>query len=97
MQTSNSVARALGVFLLLHLVVGLTAPFIILHSITGSRGFLTTAVENAAQVRIAIFLLLLGSAMAIAVSCLPAAAIAADSASDSSIRSRSTLASCARR
>jgi len=68
MQTSNSVARTLGVLLLLHLIVGLTAPFIILHSITGSRGFLTTAVENAAQVRIAIFLLMLGSAMAIAVS-----------------------------
>lgn len=68
METSTSVARTLGVLLLLHLVIGLITPFIILHSITGSRGFLATAADNAAQVRIAIFLLMIGSAMAIAVS-----------------------------
>jgi hypothetical protein len=68
MEKSASVARILGILLLLHLVIGLTAPFIILHSVTGSRGFLTTAVENAVQIRIAIFLLMFGSAMAIAVS-----------------------------
>jgi hypothetical protein len=68
MEKSLSVARVLGVLLILHLVIGLTAPFIILHSVTGSRGFLTTAVDNAGQIRIAIFLLMIGSAMAIAVS-----------------------------
>jgi hypothetical protein len=68
MRSTNSVGRTLGILLLLHLVVGLTAPFIILHAVTGSRGFLLTAAENAVQVRTAVFLLTIGSAMAIAVS-----------------------------
>jgi Domain of unknown function (DUF4386) len=67
-NNSSRIASTVGSLLLLHLAVGLTAPFIILHSVTGSRGFLVTAASNAFQVRTAIFLLFIGSAMAIAAS-----------------------------
>jgi hypothetical protein len=68
MNSTNSTARTLGLLLLAHLIVGLTAPFMMLHAVTASRGFLLTAAENAMQVRIAVFLLTVGSAMAIAIS-----------------------------
>jgi hypothetical protein len=68
MSLTNKVDRTLGTLLLLHVVVGLTVPFILLHVVTSSRGFLLTASENAGQVRLAVFLLTVGSAMTIAVS-----------------------------
>jgi hypothetical protein len=68
MSSTNKVGRTLGTLLLLHVVVGLTVPFILLHVVTSSRGFLLTAAENAGQVRLAVFLLTVGSAMAVAVS-----------------------------
>ena len=68
MKSDKSIARIIGTLLLLHLTVGLTVPFIILHPVTGSRGFLLTAADNAVQVRSAVFLLFIGSAMAVAVS-----------------------------
>ena len=47
MSSTNRVGRTLGTLLLLHVVVGLTVPFILLHVVTSSRGFLLTASENA--------------------------------------------------
>jgi hypothetical protein len=68
MEPDKSTARTIGVLVLLHLLIGLMAPFMILHSVTGPRGFLFTAAQNAVQLRTAVFLLFIGSAMAIAVS-----------------------------
>ena len=68
MTTTNSSGRTLGLMLLLHVIVGLTVPFILLHVVTGSQGFLHTAAQNAGQIRSAIFLLTVGSAIPVAVS-----------------------------
>src|SRR5512133_98838 len=65
---SPKTGRALGILLLLHVIVGLTVPFILLHVVTGSQGFLLTAADNAGQIRTAIFLLTVGSALPIAAS-----------------------------
>jgi hypothetical protein len=68
MSTSEvRISRTVGVLLLLHLAVGLIAPFVILHAPLGPRGFLLDAAENALQLRLAVFLLIVGSAFAIAV------------------------------
>jgi hypothetical protein len=65
--------RIVGVLLLAHLAAGLTVPFILLHPLIAPPGFLTTAAENAGQVRAAVLLLFAGSALAIgiAVTALP--------------------------
>jgi hypothetical protein len=68
MNPDKNIARSIGILLMLHLVVGLTVPFILLHAVTGTRGFLLTAAENATQLRIAVFLLFAGSALSIAIS-----------------------------
>jgi hypothetical protein len=67
MTSSIRISRTVGILLLLHLAVGLTAPFILLHAPTGPRGFLLEAADNALELRIAVFLLTVGSALAIAV------------------------------
>jgi hypothetical protein len=67
---SNSLvreSRTVGILLLLHLAVGLFTPFVVLHAPLGPRGFLLDAAENALKLRIAVFLLTLGSAFAIAI------------------------------
>ena len=65
--TGKSVGRLIGVLLLLHLTAGLMAPFILLHPLVGAQGFLVSAAEVANQTRMAVFLLFVGSALAIAV------------------------------
>jgi hypothetical protein len=67
MRSTIRVARTVGILLLLHLAVGLITPFILLHAPMGPRGFLLDAAENAVQLRMAVFLLTVGSAFAIAV------------------------------
>lgn len=63
----KSVGRTVGVLLLLHLVVGLTAPFIMLGPLVGPAGFLASAAGVPNQVRAAVLLLFVGSAIAIGV------------------------------
>ena len=73
MTSSIRLARTVAILLLLHIAIGLTAPFILLHAPMGPRGFLLDAADNAVQLRIAVFLLTVGSALAIgvAVTALP--------------------------
>src|SRR5690349_14695513 len=73
MKTKKGIARTVGILLLLHLSIGLITPFVLLHPLTGQRSFLLTGAENAGQIRTAIFLLFVGSAMAsaIAIACMP--------------------------
>jgi hypothetical protein len=68
-----SVGRTVGVLLLLHLAAGLTVPFVLLHPLQGPAGFLPTAAGHSAEVRAAVLLLFVGSALsvAIAIAALP--------------------------
>jgi hypothetical protein len=59
--------RLVGVLLFFHLTAGLIVPFILLHPLVGAQGFLVSAAEVANQTRVAVFLLFVGSALAIAV------------------------------
>src|SRR5438128_10488035 len=63
----SGVGRLVGVLLLAHLAGGLIVPFIMLHPLVSSPGFLVSAAGVATQVRAAVLLLFVGSAMAIAV------------------------------
>jgi hypothetical protein len=65
--TGKSVGRLVGVLLLFHLMAGLIVPFILLHPLVGAQGFLVSAAEIVNQTRVAVFLLFVGSALAIAV------------------------------
>ena len=67
MRSEKSVGRIVGVLLLLHLAAGLIVPFILLHPLVNPRGFLTSAVGVANQVRAAVLLLFVGSAIAIGI------------------------------
>jgi hypothetical protein len=67
-SSSLRVSRTTGILVLLHLTVGLMVPFIIMQPVTSSGHFLETAAEYATQMRAAIFLLFIGSAMALAIS-----------------------------
>jgi Domain of unknown function (DUF4386) len=67
MTSTIRIARTVGILLLLHIAVGLSTPFILLHAPIGPRGFLLDAAENALQLRTAVFLLTVGSAFAIGV------------------------------
>ena len=67
MNSGKSVGRTVGVLLLLHLAAGLTVPFILLHPLVAPSGFLANAAGVPNQVRIAVFLLFVGSALAIGI------------------------------
>src|SRR4051794_25147131 len=67
MTSTIRISRTVGILLLLHLAIGLTAPFILLHAPMGPRGFLLEAADNAVQLRTAVFLLTIGSAFAVGV------------------------------
>jgi hypothetical protein len=66
-ETPTSVGRFVGVLLLAHLAGGLVVPFIMLHPLVSPPGFLVSAAGAATQVRAAVLLLFVGSAMAVAV------------------------------
>jgi len=68
MSSEKSVGRTVGVLLLLHLAAGLTVPFILLHPLVTPPGFLTSAASIPGQVRLAVLLLFVGSALAIGIS-----------------------------
>ena len=65
--SGKSVGRTVGVLLFLHLVVGLMVPFIMLKAIIAPPGFLANAAAIPNQVRAAVLLLFVGSAMAIGI------------------------------
>src|SRR5438132_5567208 len=66
-KDAASVGRLVGVLLLAHLAGGLIVPFIMLHPLVSPPGFLVSAAGVATQVRAAVLLFFVGSAMAIAV------------------------------
>jgi hypothetical protein len=72
-STSTTVAprrnagRLVGGMLFLHLAIGLTAPFILLDPLIARQGFLPRAAEFSTQIRSAVFLLFVGSALTMGV------------------------------
>lgn len=69
MSSSRNLGRANGVLVLLHLAVGLMIPFMLLQRLTLPPGFLETGAGMSTEVRVAVFLLFIGSAMPIAIAC----------------------------
>jgi hypothetical protein len=61
------VGRLVGVLLLLHLGLGLTVPFIMLHPLISQPGFLASASGVANQTRTAVLIFFVGGALAIAI------------------------------
>src|SRR5882724_12799777 len=66
-DASLGTGRLVGVLLLAHLAGGLIVPFVMLHPLVSPPGFLVSAAGVANQVRAAVLLFFVGSAMAIAV------------------------------
>jgi hypothetical protein len=73
MRSTKSVGRIVGTLLLVHLAAGLTVPFVLLRPLIMPPGFLATAAGNSVQVRAAVLLLFVGSAVSvgIAIAALP--------------------------
>ena len=73
MRSAKSVGRIVGMLLLAHLAAGLTVPFVLLRPLVMPPGFLAIAAGNSVQVRAAVLLLFLGSAVSvgIAIAALP--------------------------
>ncbi|MGZ6392273.1 MAG: hypothetical protein ACXWQZ_23790, partial [Ktedonobacterales bacterium] len=67
MTSWKRVGRLVGVLLLLHLALGLTVPFIMLHPLISQPGFLASAAGVANQTRTAVLVFFVGSALAIAI------------------------------
>lgn len=67
MKSQKRVGRTVGLLLLVHLVAGLTVPFIMLHPVILGRGFLEGAAANATQLRAAVLLFFVGSAIPIGI------------------------------
>jgi hypothetical protein len=68
MEAERTVGRRLGVLLLVHLPVGLLAPYILLLPATMPPGFLANAAGSAPQLRAAVLLMFAGSALALGAS-----------------------------
>src|SRR5207245_10420777 len=64
----SGVGRLIGILLLAHLTGGLVVPFIMLDPLVSPPGFLVSAAGVATQVRAAVLLFFLGSAIALVVS-----------------------------
>jgi hypothetical protein len=67
MRSAKSVGRIVGLLLLTHLAAGLTVPFILLERVRGSAGLVAGAAASPGQVRAAVLLLFVGSAVAIGI------------------------------
>lgn len=66
MKSAQSVGRTVGILLLLQLAAALTLPFILMSPlIPGSPVFLTAAAENSFQIRAAVFIAFVGSALTV--------------------------------
>ena len=68
MESTGVPSRVVGLLLLVHLAVGLIAPFILLERLRGSAGLLANAASSPGLFRTAVLFLIVGSSMAIAVS-----------------------------
>ena len=66
-RSGKSVGRTVGVLLLLHLAAGLTVPFILLNPLIAPPGFLANGAGMPNQVRAAVLLFFVGSAIAIGI------------------------------
>jgi hypothetical protein len=62
----KAAGRTVGILILLHLAVGLVVPFILLDQVRNA-GFLASAARMPNQVRAAVLLLFVGSALAVAI------------------------------
>lgn len=67
MRSAKSTGRIIGVLLLVHIAVGLMVPFVLLDRIRDSAGFLVGAAGNSVQLRAAVLLLFVGSAIPIGI------------------------------
>ena len=65
MRSPNKIGRIIGLLLLLHLITGLTTPYVILRPL--GAAFDASASVNASQVRLAVMLLFVGGALTIAI------------------------------
>jgi hypothetical protein len=65
MRSPHNTGRVIGILLLLHLIVGLTTPYVILRSLGAALD--ASAIVNGFQVRLAVMLLFVGGALPIAV------------------------------
>jgi Domain of unknown function (DUF4386) len=66
MKSATSVGRLVGVLVLLHFAGALIVPFVLLHPLV-APGFLQNAAGSSAQIRAAVLLFFIGSAMAIGI------------------------------
>lgn len=65
MRSPHNTGRVIGILLLLHLIVGLTTPYVILRPLGAALD--ASAIVNGSQVRLAVMLLFVGGALTIAV------------------------------
>jgi hypothetical protein len=68
MPSTRNVGRIVGALLLLHLVGGLTLPYILLNRVLASPGLLENAAQNAFYLRAPVFLFLLGAGVTLGIS-----------------------------
>ena len=66
-NSATSVGRVTGILVLAHLVAGLMAPFILLDRVRGSASLLANAAAQPGTLRAAVFLLFVGSALAVGI------------------------------
>lgn len=67
MEPEKKSGRTVGILILLHLAVGLITPFVIIDRIRTPAGLLAGAAANPGQLRVAVLLLFIGSAIPIAI------------------------------
>lgn len=68
MKSAKSVGRNVGILLLLQFVAGLIVPFVlVLPLVPGSPGFLTAAAEHSFQIRAAVLIAFVGSALTVSI------------------------------
>jgi hypothetical protein len=68
LKSAKSVGRTVGILLLLQLAAGLMLPFIlIIPLVAGSPGFLTAAAEHSFQIRAAVLIAFVGSALTVSI------------------------------
>ncbi len=67
MNSEKTIGRRVGLLVFLHLAIGLMLPFIMLDRVKRATGLVAAAAAHASEVRAAVLLLFLGSAIAIAI------------------------------
>jgi hypothetical protein len=68
MRSAKSVGRVAGILLLVHFAAALTVPFVLLDRVIRPPGFLVNAAGIPGQVRAAVLLLFVGTAIAVGIS-----------------------------